>query len=132
MFVICGYKFNSYYDWVTHLLRCLMHIMKIKIENLNNREVVTAEKSKPLLKHLHAHHIDWLHACGEKGRCTTCKVIVVSGEESLSALSRFEEKYREVGALKNDERLACQVLVDGDIVIRVPEDSKLPHIVYSD
>ena len=132
MFVICGYKFNSYYDCITHLLRCLMRIMKIKIENLNNQEIESVEKSKPLLKHLHAHQIDWLHACGEKGRCTTCKAIIVSGDESLSALTRFEERYREIGAPKKHERLACQVVVGGDIVIRVPEEGKLPHIVYSD
>lgn len=105
--------------------------MKIKIENLDNREITVEEKSKPLLQHLHAHGIDWLHACGAKGRCTTCKVIIVSGSDHLSAPSRFEEKYVQIGGLKSGERLACQVLVEGDIVIRVPEEGKLPHITYS-
>ncbi len=105
--------------------------MNIKIENLDNREIESDDKTKPLLKHLHANHIDWLHACGAKGRCTTCKVIVVSGADALSTPSRFEEKYFEIGGLKEGERLACQVLVEGDIVIRVPEEGKLPHIAYS-
>ncbi len=105
--------------------------MKIKIENLANREIEVDDQSQSLLKHLHSHHIDWLHACGAKGRCTTCKVIVISGSEMLSVPSKVEEKYVQIGGLKPGERLACQVLVAGDIVIRVPEEGKLPHIEYS-
>lgn len=112
-------------------MRCLMFRMKIKIENLDNREI-TVEESRPLLQQLQSHYIDWLHACGGKGRCTTCKCIVIKGEESLVPPTRFEERYFELGELKAGERLACQAIVKGDIVIRVPEEGKLPHIVYSD
>lgn len=108
-----------------------MSRMKIKLENLDNREIEVDDKAKPLLKHLHDNHIDWLHACGAKGRCTTCKVIIVAGSDALSQPTKFEEKYFQIGGLKKGERLACQAFVKGDIVIRVPEEGKLPHIVYS-
>jgi 2Fe-2S ferredoxin len=108
-----------------------MSRMKIIIENLNNRIIQGEDKTRTLLKHLQDNQIDWLHACGAKGRCTTCKAIIVAGSEALSPPTRFEEKYFQIGELYTGERLSCQVLVEGDIVIRVPEEGKLPHIVYS-
>jgi 2Fe-2S ferredoxin len=108
-----------------------MSRMKIIIENLNNRIIQGEDKTRTLLKHLQDNHIDWLHACGAKGRCTTCKAIIVEGSEGLSVPTRFEERYFEIGELHAGERLSCQVLVEGDIVIRVPEEGKLPHISYS-
>jgi 2Fe-2S ferredoxin len=108
-----------------------MSRMKIKIENLDNRIIQGEDRTKTLLKHLQDNHIDWLHACGAKGRCTTCKAIIVAGSAGLSAPTRFEERYFQTRELQAGERLACQVLVDGDIIVRVPEEGKLPHIVYS-
>ena len=104
---------------------------KIFIQNME-KTVVASNTARPLLFLLQDEFIDWMHACGGKGRCTTCKAIIVDGAENLSLRTKAEENYSEKGELLKNERLACQVLVYGDIVIKVPEESKLPHLNYSD
>ena len=88
--------------------------------------------SKTLLRHVQENYIDWMHACGGKGKCTTCKALVLSGFENLGELTDVEKRYRAKGELKDNERLACQCVVLGDVTIRIPEESKLPHILYTD
>jgi 2Fe-2S ferredoxin len=105
-------------------------MVKIVIENLGGKEVYTNELSKSVLAILHGQLIDWMHACGGKGRCTTCKMIVKKGIENVSELSIAEQNYRRQGALLQQERLACQSKLVGDVVIDVPEDGKLPHVTY--
>ncbi len=101
------------------------------IRNLFNREINTANLTSPLLHILQDHHLDWMHACGGKGRCTTCKARILSGHENLAPLTPAEERYVEQGALKPTERLACQVIIHGDVMLEVPEEGKLPHLKYS-
>ncbi|GGF17668.1 2Fe-2S iron-sulfur cluster-binding protein [Hymenobacter cavernae] len=76
---------------------------------------------------------DWLHACGGKGRCTTCRVEVVEGLANLTPLTDTELRYRAAGRLLAHERLTCQArLAEGTVVGRVPEATKLPHVRYSE
>lgn len=105
---------------------------EISIQNLSNKTVSTNDDDKIVLKILHENSIDWMHACGGKGRCTTCKMIVTKGINNLSPLSDFENKVRKLGSLKNNQRLACQCTLMGDIQVRVPEENKLPHLNYSE
>jgi ferredoxin, 2Fe-2S len=105
-------------------------MVKIVIENLARKEVVVNDCSKSVLGILHGQGIDWMHACGGKGRCTTCKMIVVEGPERLSPMTAAEHDYLRQGAIKNNERLACQVKVLGDVVVQVPDEGKLPHVIY--
>jgi 2Fe-2S ferredoxin len=106
-------------------------MVKIIIENLGQKELSLAELNKTALYQLHTNYIDWMHSCGGKGRCTTCKMIVLKGMEHLSGQTHAEKKYELEGLLNENERLACQVRVNGDITIRVPDESKLPHVKYS-
>lgn len=103
----------------------------IVIENLFQKTLDVRDTSKTLLHHLHTNGLDWQHACGAKGRCTTCKVTVVSGMDHLSDATAAELKYHRQGLLRTGERLACQSVVTGDVCIRVPDESKLPQVVYS-
>ena len=96
-------------------------MVKIVIENLGKKELLVNDLQLSVLRHIHSHFLDWMHACGGKGRCTTCKMIVLSGMEKINPLTVAELKYRNQGALANNERLACQSFVMGDIHIRVPE-----------
>jgi 2Fe-2S ferredoxin len=72
-----------------------------------------------------------MHACGGKGRCTTCKMIVVQGMKNLTPLTQDEVKYRNLGQLAENERLACQTKALGFCLIRVPDESKMPHMGYT-
>jgi 2Fe-2S ferredoxin len=106
-------------------------MVKIVIENLGKKELFVNDMATPVLRLIHGHFIDWMHSCGGKGRCTTCKMIVVRGMENISAPSPAEIRYHHEGALKQNERLTCQVYTFGDLLIRVPDEFKLPHVRYS-
>jgi 2Fe-2S ferredoxin len=74
-----------------------------------------------------------MHACGKKGRCTTCKIIVLEGIENLSPLTEREEFFKGIDRLKSYERLSCQAkLIKGEILVRVAEENKFPHMDYSE
>jgi ferredoxin, 2Fe-2S len=106
-------------------------MVKIVIENLGQKEITVNDPGKPLLRLIQESGIDWMTDCGGKGRCTTCKAIIVNGGENLTQVTPAELKYREMGALVSNERLMCQVRVKGDVVLRVPDEFKLKHVKYS-
>ena len=105
-------------------------MVKIVIENLGGKEVTANDLTKSALAILQSHSIDWRFECGAKGRSTTCKMIILRGEENLSPVTAVEQSFRNQGALRLHERLACQARVVGNIIIKVPEEGKLPHIIY--
>jgi ferredoxin, 2Fe-2S len=107
-------------------------MVKIIIENLGQKELAATASNKTALQHFHSHFVDWMHSCGGKGRCTTCKMIVVKGMDQLGPQTAAEKDYLRQGLLDANERLACQAKVLGDIRVRVPDDSKLPHVRYSE
>lgn len=106
-------------------------MVKITIENLAKKEVIGSDGRTSALKLIHESGIDWMHACGGKGRCTTCKMIIMEGMDNLSSISPVEINYREQGQLKDNERLACQTRPLGEVLIRVADEYKLPHISYT-
>ena len=107
-------------------------MVKIVIENLAQKEVLGIGQRTSVLKLLQSNYIDWMHACGGKGRCTTCKMIVLEGADQLSVLSEAELSYQKKGDLAGNERLACQAMLVGYCKVRVPKECKLPHLIYSD
>lgn len=106
-------------------------MVKIVIENLAQKEVLSSGEVNSVLSLLQSNYIDWMHACGGKGRCTTCKMIVIEGGDQLGPLSGAELNYQKRGELAANERLACQTSLVGMCKIRVPEETKLPHVTYS-
>ncbi|MCH7410146.1 (2Fe-2S)-binding protein [Belliella sp. DSM 111904] len=108
-------------------------MLKIIIENLYHREIKTLESDRKVIELIHENYIDWMHACGKKGRCTSCKMIVVEGNENLSEPTEREMFYRENGRLAPNERLTCQTqLKSGTLKIRVAEINKFPHVDYGE
>ena len=102
----------------------------LTIENLPGASV-EVPAGATLLAALQAAGHDWMHACGAKGRCTTCRLQVRTGMQNLSALSAAELRYRATGRLLNHERLTCQArLPEGEVAGCVPEATKLPHVQY--
>jgi 2Fe-2S ferredoxin len=102
----------------------------LTIENLPGA-AVEVPAGATLLAALQAAGHDWMHACGAKGRCTTCRLQVSAGLANLSPLSDAELRYRAAGRLQGTERLTCQArLPAGEVTGRVPEATKLPHVQY--
>lgn len=104
---------------------------KILIENQDNL-LINYEDKSDLILNVILKHTDWMHACGGKGKCTTCKMVVLSGNEDLSPITPSEEHFIKLERLALNERLACQVRSAGPLRIRASDMYKLPHIVYSD
>ena len=102
----------------------------IIIENLFGKILEVDDTGKTLLQHFQDHQLDWMHACGGKGRCTTCKVKVIEGAENFNTLTDAEMRYRRQNALDDSERLSCQARISGDVTISVPLEYQLPHIRY--
>ena len=105
--------------------------MKFIIENLN-KTIEYPKDNMPLAMVLREQNIDWMQSCGGKGRCTTCKFDVLQGMENISALSPAEKKYAEARQILPTQRLACQVRISGVVVAKIPHESKLPHLLYTD
>lgn len=102
----------------------------LTVQNLSNG-TLEVPAGATLLAALHAAGHDWMHACGGKGRCTTCRMEVLSGAENLTPATDAELRYRQAGRLLPHERLTCQTrLPEGQLTGRVPEATKLPHVTY--
>jgi hypothetical protein len=80
----------------------LVLMVKIVIENLAQKELAPVDPSKSILQ-------------------------VVQ----LSQLTPAELKYRSLGQLAENERLACQTRALGSCRILIPEESKMPHMHYT-
>ncbi|WP_326492757.1 2Fe-2S iron-sulfur cluster-binding protein [Algoriphagus sp. PAP.12] len=106
---------------------------RIVIENLFNLSINSEASHRKVIELIHENGTDWMHACGKKGRCTSCKIIVCAGMENLSEPNERELFYKNQNRLQSNERLSCQaVLEKGEIKVRVAEINKFPHIEYSE
>ncbi|MFC0263865.1 2Fe-2S iron-sulfur cluster-binding protein [Fontibacter flavus] len=106
---------------------------KIIIENLYSHEIISSESGCKVIELIHENYIDWMHACGKKGKCTSCKMIVKEGMDNLAPMTDREIFFRERGRLNETERLTCQAKLEkGEIVIRVADVNKFPHMDYSE
>ncbi|AWB20960.1 adenylate/guanylate cyclase domain-containing protein [Methylobacterium currus] len=89
-----------------------------------------------LLEISRANRVPHVSVCGGRGRCSTCRVLVVGGEENLSAVSLQEAAaLRAIGAPGN-VRLACQARPSGDVaLVRILDphrDSAGVHLTSTD
>jgi 2Fe-2S ferredoxin len=61
------------------------------------------------------------HACGGSCACTTCHVIIKSGDENLSEAEDDElDRLDMAPGLTLHSRLGCQAVVKGDVMIEIP------------
>ncbi|AWN51955.1 adenylate/guanylate cyclase domain-containing protein [Methylobacterium sp. 17Sr1-1] len=89
-----------------------------------------------LLEISRANRVPHVSVCGGRGRCSTCRVLVVGGEANLSAPSPQEAaSLRAIGAPAN-VRLACQARPSGDVaVVRILDarrESAGEHLTNTD
>ncbi len=105
---------------------------RIIIQNLENFDIDSKIADCKVIELIHQNGIDWMHACGKKGRCTTCKMIILDGQENLSLETDRELYYRNHLRLMPNERLACQAKLErGILTIKVADSNKFPHLNYS-
>lgn len=67
----------------------------------------------------HGAHLE--HACGGSCACTTCHVVVKSGEEHLTPMDDDEADRLDMApGLTLHSRLGCQAVMSGDVTVEIP------------
>jgi uncharacterized 2Fe-2S/4Fe-4S cluster protein (DUF4445 family) len=89
----------------------------------------------PLLQAARTLGVDIDSVCGGRAICGRCQVLVMEGEfakhgvtssaANLSSLSAAEQSYATRRGLPNGHRLSCSSLVQGDLVVDVPQSSQV-------
>jgi adenylate cyclase len=88
------------------------------IRFLPDDRVVEARADESLLDAALRADIPHTHVCGGTGRCSTCRVRVISGLSSCSPRTKPEAKMAEHLHFTPDIRLACQTKARGDCEVR--------------
>ncbi len=93
------------------------------------------EKGTSVLLAAQSLGVDLESACGGRGLCSRCQVSpsfgqfakhnIIAFESNLSEESEFETKRKRIMKVSPDRRLGCRALIQGDMVIDVPEASQL-------
>lgn len=89
--------------------------LQVSVNNLS----LQCNANDNLLNILNANNLSISQSCGGNATCTTCRVLVIKGLENCSPREGIEaERAEEVGFPEN-ERLACQTEILGDIEIEI-------------
>jgi adenylate cyclase len=62
--------------------------------------------------------VPFAHACGGRGQCSTCRVVVLEGSQSCAERGARELKIADRLGFGPEFRLACQTVATGDVTIR--------------
>jgi adenylate cyclase len=102
--------------------------------NFKGEKVVPVQEGQTILQASLAAAIPHYHACGGKGQCTTCRVLVLEGHEHLTTPTSYERAIRNVKQFPDNVRLACQsrVLGEGVEVQRLIRDETDRFIFIDD
>lgn len=65
--------------------------------------------------------LDMKHDCGGFATCSSCRIMVVDGVANLTEIDLDEENMLEEAELPNPFRLSCQAIIQGDVVLRIPD-----------
>ncbi|MCZ2356703.1 MAG: 2Fe-2S iron-sulfur cluster binding domain-containing protein [Bacteroidia bacterium] len=104
-----------------------LHKVTFLFENNPQKTIeVQAVTGETLLDISKENEIGLHHNCGGVCACTTCHVYIESGMENISEMSAREEDYVD-SALdpRLESRLACQCEISGDVVVTIPDQSRL-------
>jgi ferredoxin, 2Fe-2S len=94
----------------------------------NTGQTFEIERGLSVLDAALRHGVPIYHTCGGNCSCSTCRVIVHSGGESLCPAEAGEREVLDSFDLKAPHRLGCQALVFGDKVeVEIPERQKEPR-----
>ena len=99
---------------------------QITFRNIN--KTFEVEKGISVLEAALRHNVPIYHTCGGNCSCSTCRVLVLEGEKSLSSMEKSEADILDAFDLKTPYRLGCQALVFGEKVeVEVPKRDKEPR-----
>ena len=88
-----------------------------KIRFLDDNTEAEVAAATPLLDHCLTNDAPIDFGC-TVGRCGTCRVVVEEGAEQVNPLGDEERETLELATDHAGARLACQLVVNGDIALR--------------
>jgi len=91
-----------------------------QIKFMPENRIIEADLGTSLLNAAAKAEIYIKSGCGGKGTCGACKVVVLSGEPLVTGTGNLTSEQISAGV-----RLACQTMVQGDLTIEVPPESRL-------
>ena len=112
LFILLGV---TLFVFVLHQVRKAFR--KIKITYPNGKEVRVA-KGTSILEASREHRIGHVSMCGGRGRCSTCRVRVMSDIETLPPRNGIESIVAERLSLQDNVRLACQLRPTSAVEVR--------------
>jgi ferredoxin len=103
-------------------------ILQIKVGNARmptltiktDKKNIDVEAGAAIIDVCENHDTSILFGCRD-GACGACMVRVVENPQHLSSMEEHERDFLETMAARDDERLACQCKVLGDVTIEVSE-----------
>lgn len=90
----------------------------IHTKKMENELKIFADRESAILEISLKNQIPHHYACGGNAKCSTCRVLVIRGEENLLPRNELEIKLFQKKGLGNKIRLACQTKVLGDVTIK--------------
>jgi uncharacterized 2Fe-2S/4Fe-4S cluster protein (DUF4445 family) len=84
-----------------------------------------AQFGQTLLQAAIAAGVEIESVCGGRGTCRKCKVIATHG---LAPLAALEHRGLSAHELELGYRLACQAVIEGDVDVVVPEESRISRV----
>ncbi|MES2615437.1 MAG: 2Fe-2S iron-sulfur cluster-binding protein [Bdellovibrionota bacterium] len=93
-----------------------MPFLNIKTDKKN----IEVEKNAAIIDVCENEETSILFGCRD-GACGACMVRVLENPQNLSPMGEHERDFLETMAAMEDERLACQCLVLGDVTIEVSQ-----------
>ena len=99
--------------------KLLINYGQCKLDINAGEKPLEVKGGQTLLSCLYANEIFIPSACGGKGSCGFCKIVVTSGGGPVLPT---ETPYLSRKEIKSNVRLACQVKVREDIYVRIPSD----------
>lgn len=91
----------------------------LKIHYLPDQRVVESGQAYTILDASLEAGIPHTHVCGGNARCSTCRVLIVAGQEHCAPRTLAEQELAEKLKLDHTVRLACQTEMIGDGTITV-------------
>lgn len=99
--------------------RFLINYGVCKLDINAGEKPLEVDGGQTLLQALYANEIFIPSACGGKGSCGHCKIVVTDGGGPVLPT---ETPYLDRKEIRSNVRLACQVKVREDIYVRIPEE----------
>lgn len=93
---------------------------KPKVYIKTDDKTIEVDAGLPLIDMCEDHDTSILFGCRD-GACGACMVRILKGAENISKMEDSERDFLETMAAEDNERLACQCKVFGDIELEVSE-----------